>query len=101
LKKGREEKVYGKDAAAEEVRVAALLSQRAALVECERMARERLEVSVGLRSVWRGRIEENSSRDLARVGLAGWREDSWDLEVPTEVFLRCITSGQTDVVMPC
>jgi len=47
LKRGREEKVFAKDAVAEEVRVAALHVQRAALVECERMARERSEVFVG------------------------------------------------------
>ena len=65
------------------------------------MACERLDVSVGLRSFWRGPIEENSSRDLASVVLARWGEDSWDLEVPTEFFLRGITSGQIDVIIPC
>ena len=101
LKRGREEKAFAKHAAVEEVRVAALRAQREALIERDRLARERWDVSVGARSVWRGQIEQNGSRDLARLSLAGWEEDSWDVEVPTAVFLRGITSGQTDVVMPC
>ena len=35
------------------------------------------------------------------MSLNGWEEGSWDVEVPTDVFLRGITSGQTDVVLPC
>ena len=101
LKRGREDKGYAKDVAFEQVREAALRERREALVERERYARERLDATVGLRSVWRGQIEENSSRELAMVPLTGWDVDGWDVDVPSDVFLRGITSGQTDVVMPC
>ena len=101
LKRGKEDRGYAKDVAFERVREAALREQREALVERERSARRRLDAAVGSGSVWCGQIEENALRELAMVPLIGWDVDGWDVDVPSDVFLRGITSGQTDVVMPC
>ena len=101
LRQGREEKAFVRHAAEEESRVAAWHAQRKASLERGRKARERWESAFGTRSVWGCDVEENKLLHLATVSLAGWEEDSWNVEVPTAAFLRGITSGQTDVVMPC
>ena len=100
-KRGREEKLLVRDAAVEEERIAAFKDQRKALIEQGRRADERREVAVGVQSLWRGELREEASSGFAEVRLHGWEEDGWEREVPSDVFLRGITSGQTDVVMPC
>ena len=101
MKQGREEKACAQQSAAEESRLAAWRLQQQAMLERDRRAGERWEAAVGVGSDWGGAVELNCSRHLARTSLAGWLEDSWNVEVPTAVFLRGIASGRSDVVMPC
>ena len=101
LKRGREDRIVARHAAEEESRVAAWHEQKQAAVARDLRARERWESAFGVQSFWGGEVPENSSRTLATASLVGWEEDGWSVEVPTAVFLRGITSGQTDVVMPC
>ena len=96
-----ETKIFAVDAASEASRIAALAAYRVAVVERDRLACLRLQAAIGALSLWRGDIQVNSSRALSQVPLSGWDLDTCDAEIPSSLFLRGITSGLTDVVMPC
>ena len=96
-----ENKIFAVDAASEATRIAALAAFRVAVAERDRLACLRLQAAIGALSLWRGDIQVNSSLGLSQLPLSGWDLDTCDAEIPSSLFLRGITSGLTDVVMPC